>query len=52
MDSGLPVKDVGLSVDTGLCYSEDDYQGALNFDALPLTFKIMIGGPCYGLDIY
>jgi len=27
MDSGLPVKDVGLSVDTGLSYSEDDYQG-------------------------
>jgi len=27
MDSGLPVKDVGLSVKTGLSYSEDDYQG-------------------------
>ena len=32
MDSGLPVKDVGLSVDTGLSYSEDDYQGQSSCD--------------------
>jgi len=27
MDDDLPVKDVGLAVDTGLAYSEDDYKG-------------------------
>ena len=37
MDSGLPVKDVGLSVKTGLSYSEDDYQG-LSLEFYPILF--------------